>query len=161
VEARPTAIARAILGHLLAARLSSQDSFFDPQIRAVVLDAEMPIPPELNVFYWIYPYAQQIVLRDAVMPLRRGHYSEFQRFGVLKYFPVGYLVTTAAEYEGLEALTVWRNEPSSTVVKLPLHLCRVWNADWPEAPAPDNFLFGGEELLQSVQAHPAKHWFRA
>ena len=38
VETRPTAVVRAVLGHLLAARLSSEDGFFDPDIRGLVLD---------------------------------------------------------------------------------------------------------------------------
>lgn len=160
VDARPTAIARAVLGHLLAARLSSVDAFFDPVIRKLVFDPVLPIPGELHIFYWIHPYAQQVVLRDCLMPLKRGRYSEFQRFGVLKYFPIGYLVTTAPEYEGLEALTLWRNEPSATVVKLPIKLREVRDAFWPEAPAPDNFLFSGVEGMESVRTHPAAHLWR-
>jgi hypothetical protein len=157
VEARPTAIARAVLGHLLAARLSTEDSFFDELIRQLVLDPEMSIPREINIFYWIYPSAQQIVLRDGLMPLRRGDFSDFQRIGLLKYFPIGYLVTTASNYEGLNSLTTWRNEPSSAAVKIPVRLDDVYDPYWPEAAAHGNFLFGGEELMQSVQAYPAKH----
>jgi hypothetical protein len=162
IDARPTAIARAVLGHPLAARLSSTEAFFDPTIRQLVFDSQQPLPTDLNVFYWVHPYAQQIVLRDCLMPLRRGRYSEFQRFGVLKYFPIGYLVTTATEYEGLAALTVWRNEPSSTVVKLPVRFQEVREIYWPEAPAPDNFLFGSEECIESLQAHPGQRlWQQA
>ncbi len=61
VEAPPTAIARAVLGHILAARLSTQDSFFDPLIRQLVLDPAMAIPEDMSIFYFVYPYAQQIV----------------------------------------------------------------------------------------------------
>lgn len=157
VEARPTAIARAVLGHILAARLSSEDSFCDHLIREVVLDPERPIPDDVNIFYWIYPYAQQIVLRNALMPLRRGDFSKFQQFALLKYFPVAYLVTTAPVYEGLDSLTAWRNEPAAAKASIPLRLKVARDPYWPEAAAHDNFLFGGEELMQSVQAYPAKH----
>jgi hypothetical protein len=155
VDARPGAIARAVLGHLLAARLSSSDAFFDPAIRELVVDPFKPIPSDLSIFYWVYPYGQQIVLRDAVMPLRRGRYSEFQRFGVLKYFPIAYLVTTAPEYEGLDSLTLWRSEPASTIVKLPVNLRGARDLYWPEAPARDNWILGGEDFLESVRTHPA------
>jgi hypothetical protein len=160
IETQPTAIVRAVLGHLLAARLSSADAFFDPTIREVILDPEMAIPEDISIFYWVYPFAQQIVLRDALMPLRRGRYSEFQRFGVLKYFPIGYLATTAREYEGLNSLTAWRNEPASEAVQVPVNLRQVKDAYWPETPSPDNFVFGGADFLESVCAHPAKELFR-
>ena len=151
------AIARAVLGHILAARLSSQDSFFDPLTREIILDPQRAIPEGISIFYWVYPYAQQIVLRDALMPLRRGNFQEFQRFGLLKYFPIAYLVTTASTYEGLDSLTAWRNEPATATVSVPVHLRRVQDPYWPEAAASDNFIFGGEELMESVQAYPARH----
>ncbi len=156
IEAKPTAIARAILGHLLTARLSTVDAVFDPVIRALVLDPQAPIPTKLNVFYWVHPYAQQIVFRDGLMPAKRGKYSEIQRFGVLKYFPIGYLVTDVCEYEGLEALTVWRNEPATQTVQVPVRLHKVHDAFWPEATAPDNFLLIGQGGLESVCANPKK-----
>lgn len=161
IDARPTAVARGVLGHLLAARLSEADTFYDPLIRELVFDEEAPIPKDVSVFYWIHPYPVQIVLRDCLMPAKRGHYSDFQRFGVLKYFPLAFLVTNVGEYEGLESLTSWRSEPCSTEVKLPVHLDRVRDAYWPEAPAPDNFLFCGVEGVESVQAHPrASEWVK-
>lgn len=160
VKARPTAIARAVLGHLLAARLSSKDSFFDELIRELVLDPFIPIPKNISIFYWIHPYAQQIILRDGLIPKIRGNYSEFQRFGVLKYFPIGFLVTDAEEYEGLNELTYWRDEPYSTLVEIPIQLNQIHDPYWPEAPAPDNCILGGEDLLQSLSAYPAKHLFK-
>ena len=160
VEAQPNAVIRSILGHLLAARLSSDPGFFDPYISELVQDEAKPIPDAINVFYWIYPYAQQIVLRDALMPAVRGRYSDFQRFGVLKYFPLGFLATTAAEYENLAPLTSWRNEPSSFRIELPINLRNARDPYWPEAPGPDNWLFGGHDLMESIRAHPKPGLFR-
>ena len=154
LEARPTAIARAILGHLLAARLGVRDTFFDSMTRAVVLDPDVNIPSQLNINYWPYPHKTQIILRDCLMPKKRGDFSEFQQFGLLKYFPLAYLVTDAPEYEDLPSLTVWRNEPSNTIIELPIDFRRIYEVDWPEAPADGNFLFAGAEGLESVQAHP-------
>lgn len=161
VPTRPTALARAVLAHLLAARLSETEAFFDPLIRPLVTDEESAIPSEISVLYWVHPYAQQIVMRDCLMPLRRGTANAgFQRFGLLKYFPVAFMVTDAASYEGLDALTLWRNEPSSSELSIPVDLTTRRDPYWPEAPTPGNFLFGGEEMMQSVRAHPAPHLFK-
>jgi len=157
IEARATAIVRAILGHLLAARLSNKDSFFDSIARRLVQHTEDSIPTEINVFYWLYPYSDQVILRDALMPRRRGRFSEFQRFGLVKYFPIAYLVTDAPEYEGLSALTTRRNEPATVTANLPLDFRDVHDADWPEAPADGpsaNVLYVGGEGFESLRAHP-------
>jgi len=160
VEIRPTAVARAVLGHLLAARLSEIDAFNDPDIRSLIFGPEIPLPEGLSVFYWVHPYAQQIVFRDALMPKKRGDFSDFQRIGILKYFPLGFLVTNISEYEGLNALTQWRNEPASTVVRVPIRLKHIRDAFWPEAPTPGNFLFFGQEGLESIRAHPRSDQFK-
>jgi hypothetical protein len=163
VDAKPGSIARAVLGHILAARLSLEDSFFDHLIREAVLNPDDPMPEGINIFYWIYPYAQQVVFRDGVMPSKRGRFDAemIQRFGLLKYFPIAYLVTDADEYEGLEALTLWRNESAEQVLKLPVRLNQVFDAFWPEAPGPGNFLLIGAEGMESVQAHPrGREWQR-
>ncbi len=153
---RPTAVIRAVLGHLLTARLSSVDSFFDPTIRELVLNDEIPIPKNISVFYWIHPFAQQIVFRDALMPSRIGNFSEFQRIGFLKYFPLGFLVSDISEYEGLGSLSIWRNEPSSKIVEISVRLNQFRGAFWPEAPSPGNFLMFGADGLESLMAHPNK-----
>ncbi|MBL7203669.1 MAG: hypothetical protein ISS63_04975 [Desulfobacteraceae bacterium] len=159
LEIRPTAVARAVLGHLLAARLSTVEAFFDPDIRTIVFDPDMTIPEDLSVFYWVHPYAQQIVFRDALMPKKRGGFSDFQRIGTLKYFPLGFLVTDASQYESLDALTHWRKEPSSTTIKIPIRIKEVRDAFWPEAPTPGNFLCFGQEGMESVRAHPKPELF--
>lgn len=161
LETRPAALARAVLAHLLAARLSEKDAFFDPLIRKLVVDDDCSLPSDPTVFYWVHPFAQQIVMRDCLMPKVRGHAeSGFQQFGVLKYFPIGFLVSDASSYEGLNSLSPWATEPSSAVHKIPIDLAGARDAYWPEAPSPGNFLFGGEEMMQSVQAHPAPHLFQ-
>lgn len=160
VEAQPTAIARAVLGHVTAARLSEHPGLFDPLVEQLLRSESVPIPSDINIFYWIYPYAQQVVLRDALMPAVRGRYRDFQRFGLLKYFPIAYLVTTASAYEGLEALTRWRNEPATSTIELPVNLGGAREPYWPEAPAPDNWLFGGQDLMESIRAHPKPQIFK-
>ena len=154
IETRPTAVVRAVLGHLLAARLSAEDEFFDKIARALVLDPEKEVPDAISVHYWLFPYAQQLVLRNGVMPAARGRFTSFQQFGLLKYFPVAFLATTAPTYEGLDSLTFWRSKPASFTTKIRVDLRSARAPDWPEAPGEGNFLFGGRDLMESVRAQP-------
>jgi hypothetical protein len=159
IKARPVAIARSILGHLLAARWSPENSFFDDLIRGLIQEPNKPIPNEINVFYWLYPYPVQVVLRDAMMPSKRGNFTNYQRFGLLKYFPVAYLVTDAKEYEGLNSLTLWRGEPLDTSVELPINLKSIRGSGWPERPEDGpsaNFLFVGGDGFESLRTQPSK-----
>lgn len=153
-EVRPNAIIRSVLRHLVAARLSLDPGLFDTLVNDLLDDPVKPLPAEINVFYWIHPYAQQIVLRDALMPAVRGQYGDFQRFGVLKFFPLAFLVTTAPVYEGLAALSSWRDKSSHFRTRVSVDLRGARDPYWPEAPAPDNWLFGGNDLLESIRAHP-------
>jgi len=160
IEIKPTAVIRSVLGHLLAARLSIEDSFFDPDIRKTVFDSNMPIPEKLSVFFWVHPYAQQIVFRDAIIPASRNNFNKLQRIGTLKYFPLGFLVTDIHKYENLYDLTHWRKESTSTKVEIPIRLNEIRDPYWPEAPSSNNFLLLGQEGLESVRAHPKPELFK-
>ncbi len=150
-----------MLAHLLAARLSEVDAFFDPVIRRIVFDGVCPLPGEITVFYWVHPFAQQIIMRDCLMPaVRANPRSGFQRIGLLKYFPIGFMASDSKAYEGLNSLSPWWGEPSSAVHSVPVDLAGARDAYWPEAPTGGNFLFGGEEMMESVKAHPAPHLLR-
>jgi hypothetical protein len=101
-----------VLAHLLAARLSEVDAFFDPVIRRIVFDGVCPLPGEITVFYWVHPFAQQIIMRDCLMPaVRANPRSGFQRIGLLKYFPIGFMASDSKAYEGLNSLSPWWGEP--------------------------------------------------
>lgn len=154
VSTRPNALIRSILGHLVAARFGSGQGFFDHYVRELINDDSAAIPEDIHVFYWIYPHHQQTVLRDSLMPAVRGRFAELQRFSLLKYFPLAYLVTTASAYEGLPCLTRWRDQPSHFETPLTIDFRCARGARWPEAPAPGSFLFGGNDLMESVLAEP-------
>jgi hypothetical protein len=154
VEVRPTAIVRAVLGHLLAARAHGEEGGFDTYTRALLSDPGAEVPPEVNVFYWVYPYHETKVLRDFVMPAKRGDFSTTWRFYLWKFFPLAFLVASGPEYERLDSLTRWRRESSSLRIKVPVKLAEPHHVAWPEAPEPDNFLFMGLDGMESVQARP-------
>jgi hypothetical protein len=64
IDARPMAIARSVLGHLLAAKEVPDESLMDEKVRNFVVDPSAPLPSDLNIFYWFYPFAMQVVWRD-------------------------------------------------------------------------------------------------
>jgi hypothetical protein len=156
IETVPHRLIRAVLGHLVAAKSELDDVVFDKQVREFIFDSEAPVPEEINIFYWIYPYPVQVILRDVGMPSKRGDFSAYMFCHLLKYFPVAFLVSTAKEYEGLLELTKYRYAGPDDIVNLPIILRNVPNQHWPEAPDKGNILFGGQAMASSVIGSPRK-----
>jgi len=157
IETKPTALIRAVLGHLLAAKIERDDSEIDKKIREFVFDYSKPIPNEINLFYWIYPYNDIVILRDFSMPAVRNKFSEFGIFSILKFFPVAYLLANIDKYENLPSLTDYRNMDANQITKIILNLKNVKEQDWPERVDPGNFIVGGASFNSSVYAKPRKN----
>ena len=83
IPTKPQLLMRAILGHLLAGKIELDASLFDEQIRGFLFDDSAPQPDEIYIFYWIYPYEHQVILRDVGMPAKRGNFSDFGVFQIL------------------------------------------------------------------------------
>jgi hypothetical protein len=82
---------KALLGHLLAAKVDIENTHFDQLAREYVLDASAPLPEAIHVFYWLYPYDCSVTIRDFGMFTPRGTFNEPAVFQTLKYFPLAYL----------------------------------------------------------------------
>lgn len=157
VRARPTAIARAVLGHMLAAKIHIDDVVPDREIREFFFDEDAPIPDSIHLFYWIYPYTSVVLIRDIAMPAARGRFDgSVGVFSILKYFPVAYLVTDLQSYEGLTELTSFRHLKSSEFADIPIPLQKIHDLAWPEMVDDNNIVAGGISLQSSIYATPRR-----
>jgi hypothetical protein len=155
VSTNPSKLIRAIFGHLLAAKGRIENTVPDRQMKAYFLDPNSICPVGLNVFYWLHPYHNVVVIRDVVMPAVRRRFSDKPgMFSILKFFPVGYLVTDLAKYEGLTSLTHYATISNGSDLDLPLNLARVEHPRWPEIVDDGNFLAGGQSVQSSILAKP-------
>ncbi|MBZ0154911.1 MAG: hypothetical protein K8I29_01690 [Alphaproteobacteria bacterium] len=156
-RAKPAAMIRAILGHLAAAKIEIDDCPFDRNVREFVLDEDKPIPDDIFIFYWLYPYEQSITMRDFAMPTVRGNFSTGIGFcQVLKYFPIAYLVINKPAYEGLEELTRYRNLSVDEEVEIPILLDRVEHAHWPEIVDDYNIVLASKTTGNAILAKPKR-----
>lgn len=154
---RPTAIVRALLGHLAAANTSEDQGGFDAIAHELLYDLDAAVDPRISVSCWVHPFQHTVALREVVMPIRRGRFNDFSRFAILKFFPLGFLVSDSPiPYEDTVSLTQWRSLSAAETAEVPVHLKRVHGPFWPEAPAPDNFVFMGHQGMESVVAKPRK-----
>jgi hypothetical protein len=153
-KTRLAALMRGLLGHLLAAKAEFDEVIFDQKVREFFFDFRKPIPEEIHIFYWLYPYKQVVIMRDFAMPAVRGNFDDIGFFHTLKYFPIGYLVCDKPQYEGLFAITEYRNLSIDEEVEIPIQLDRTEHPYWPEIVDEGNALFGGQSLTSSIFARP-------
>ena len=150
----PNLIVKGILAHLLSAKAEIDEVDFDEKIRKIVLDKKSIIPSDIHVFYWIYPYEHTIIIRDSLMPSKRGKFDSFSFFHMLKYFPIAYLVSDSSYYQNLPELTNYCTNDNFLQVEIPIKLKRVENYNWPEVVDNSNIFIGGKSIESSIIAKP-------
>jgi hypothetical protein len=156
-KTKPMILIKSILGHLLAAKRTIDDVIFDQKVRKFLFDDQANLPDDIKIFYWFYPYREIVVVRDVIMPAIRGDFSQLGSFGgILKYFPIAYLVCNLEQYEGLDELTIYRGLKLQDTAEIPIHLTEIRSSAWPEIDEV-NFVAGGANLHSSVYAHPRKN----
>ena len=135
----------------------------DEQIRNLIFDENASIPEEINIFYWVHPYTNTVIVRDIAMPSVRGKFGgKYGFFSILKYFPIAYLVCNLKEYEGLKELTLYRNSKPQDIIDIPINLKDIRGPEWPEVVDNRNMIMGGKSIQSSVFAIPRnkKTYFR-
>jgi hypothetical protein len=154
-KTQPVKLIKAILGHLLAAKNVIDNAGIDQKIRHFLLDDNAQLPEEIKIFYWIYPYEDIVVIRDVFMSSERGSFGQFGHFiGILKYFPVAYLVCNLPQYEELDELTFYRDLELDETVDIPIRLTNTRHSSWPEVVNEGNFIAFGPSINSSVHARP-------
>lgn len=158
VATKPARLLRSVLGHLLAAKAAVEHTKPDEAMRQYVLNPATWLPPELNVFYFVYPYPNVVVIRDVAMPAVRGQLGRWGILSILKYFPIGYIVTNLVEYEGLPSLSARCPAGLDDEEDIRIPLSGAKPADWPEAG--ECVAGGGASGQSSVTAVPKGHRLR-
>lgn len=143
-------VLKSIYGHLLAADANDPDTVQDREMREYLLGGSATPGDSVRCFYWIHDSPTVLVLRGVAMPAVRGYFKETGIFSLLKFPPLGFIVTTLDAYEGLPEL-----DPSIP----PSFGLRFWRAlrreaDWPERVDTGNFLMGGRSLQDARLARP-------
>lgn len=149
VVGQPQKIMRSILGHLSAQ--GDKRYLKGPNTEAFrdyFLDESLPLPTGIKVYYWVYPFHPQILIKDcAYLDLST---RSSVAIWVMKFFPVAFLATWQAELEqgfGLPSFDPWRYAQINDKATLPLHLTQIIHPDWPEKPTDNSVLLYGQEAM--------------
>jgi hypothetical protein len=154
IKSSPTAIIRAIVGHLLAASTHPDSGLGSKGLHSFIFDETTPVPDDISVFYWLYPYTSIAVVRDILMPAVRGSFNKVGSFDMIKFFPVAYLVSDLQTYQSLPELTVFRKLKATDEVDVPIIFNSVKESRWPDIVDDGNIIFGGAPTESSIYARP-------
>lgn len=154
-KTKPNLLIRAILAHLLAVKADIDKVTTDEQIRNFIFDENASIPEEINIFYWVHPYTNTVIVRDIAMLAVRGKFGgKAGVFSILKYFPIAYLVCNLREYEDLNELILYRNSKPQDIIDIPINLKDIRGPEWPEVVDNGNMMIEGQSIKSSVFAIP-------
>jgi len=150
IPTEPCKLIRAIVGHLLAARSYFSESVLEKAMRRYFLDEAATEPEGFSVFYWFYRFSDVVVVPPCIaMPARRGCFEKFADFGVLKFYPLGFAVSSLTDYEGLPSVGNYVNDDA-----LPFDMGFACTKDWPNDACRENFVAYGDGILDSATIHP-------
>lgn len=164
IRCRPRAVLQSVLGHLLAAKsITDESAKVDVALRPSILDPVVPIPDWVHVFYWLYPHRVAEAVRDISMPAVRGRLwgSPFAMFSILKFYPIGFIVTDAPTYAGLPSLDEFRAASADLEAHIRLPVDIVFPSTWPNNVADDNIVMAVDTFRDAVRAVPVPREQRA
>ena len=134
IKCRPTAVIKAIMGHILASKTGFCNSEIDIVTREYLMNDEAVLPPDIHLYYWFYPYDGAIIATDrtvlsGLVNTQTAHYE------VLKYFPLAFNLmyggSTMTDPAFLD-LTRWNSNDLTNEVEVPIYFHRI-DPFFPEA----------------------------
>lgn len=152
LKIRPLPIIKSITGHMLAAKKQLGEVKSDNLYREFVLDVNAPIPNNFNLFYWVYPFENTIIMRDfAMLAKRDGSIRNAAFFQLIKFFPIAFLFSDIENYENLQSLTKLAiGSNINTGIDLPIQFNKIVDRFWPERVGNNNIILVSEETENAV-----------
>lgn len=150
VRIRPQAVMRSVLGHLAAQGVQryAKGPITEP-LRDYLLATTQALPPQIRLYYWLYPYRTQILVRDAVKGDFRTHLSV--AFWLMKFFPLAFMVTfdepPGRLYPSLGNLDVCGADPFGREHTISLPLRPLIHRAWPEHPTDSEVIVSGPQAV--------------
>lgn len=149
-------LAKSVVGHMLAGYVPNNSDLGllsapkQDAMRAYVLDADTAMPSDLELYYWPYRGSLQLLVNAiGVCSLKAPHPWNPIIGSFLKFFPLGFWLVHKRPAEARIPFTRILdagNLPLDHVEELLISPRNNPAWDWPERPAPDQFMLLNEEV---------------
>lgn len=151
---QPDLVARAIAGHILALGLEHYPrGEMGDALASFVLDRDAAPPDGLGIYYWVYPYWEQVSIRCFSFLINFG--TPPLIVSLLKYTPIAFMLTWKADpifnipYPNL--LNYFPNEPGG-FADVPLDFTLIPPARYPEMPGKEGVSLHGQDSYLATHA---------
>lgn len=141
---------RSVMGHLAAHGASryNKGPITEP-LKDYILDDNKPLPQSVRLYYWLYPYQPQILIRDAALG-RMGDLPPVV-FWLMKFFPLAFFVTIGEPEQRqfqMRSLDQFGELSIDSERQVEVVLRPIVHQLWPETPNDHSFiLYSGEQAL--------------
>ena len=167
INVRTHYLMRAIVGHLLAAHRSKDQSKppqgfsegFYADLRSYFLDENLPLPDGVKVYYWPYLSQDQVLIKSLGVSLKDGTRAVVG--DLIKFFPMAYYVTkTLSDPLDLPVKSFYGDGCNNMECEITLHvrLDSIPPPKWPETPGPDHNVITvlGQAVVSSASTRPRR-----
>ena len=155
IPAKPGRIVRAVWGHLSAVGVDRYPKGSDTEaFRDFFFDESVPIPSGVHVYYWVYPYRRQVLIRDAVITDMRG--PAHATYWLMKFYPVAFAVWRPEGKFGLNFrdLAGLCTSTPDAVAEVEVELSKLPPELWLEAPTDTQAIMYGRDSIVADRRPP-------
>jgi len=161
-KAKPQRIARAIIGHLLAAisitdtKKVTENNGSIESLRNYFLNPTHALPRDIDIYYWVYTGCEQVVIKNFAV-LNSSTLENFYGYAI-KFPPLGFLITTDKNLPPNKAVCKLFDEKDIDLdhpALLDIKLSPLPRPDFPESPGENEVVMLNRK--QGYKASQKKH----
>lgn len=151
-DTNPGFVARAILGHILALGIGRPPEGAMASLAAsLVKNQDLSFPSNLKIYYWLYPYWDQVSIRGFGLVVEWG--APQLVASLIKFMPLAFLVALDADpklHVPHYCLNDFMIGSGNHTASIPLSLIKIPPHRYPEAPGENGIiLHGADSFLAS------------
>lgn len=143
---------RCVVGHLLAHgvdehRLGNVGS----DLTDYFLDENLNFPKNIKVYYWIYPYQDQVTVKGAM--LSHHYWHSFGFFMLIKFFPIAFMLVVDEPSKWDLPLRRLDNLLTNDIeheVRVMVNFIDLPAQRWPEAPGDQGMVLYGDNATAAI-----------
>jgi len=148
------AVMRSVVGHMCAIGVDRFDKGDATEpVKRYMQDRLVQLPDTLRLFWWAFPFAEQVHMKDAGMFRLRKGAAELTTYWLLKFYPLAFLLTFNAPgktpFDQAPEMSLYRSVKRETIVDLEVTLNPVLPPQWAEVPMGDWFVISGADSLSA------------
>ena len=146
IRTKPNRLVRSVVGHLLAFGVGQhRDGSANESLTDFLLDETLPFPSGLRLYYWLYPFNDQVLVRHAGLSFQYA--NDLAPFMLLKFFPLAFFLVV--NEPPTWRIPYRRVDPQvggdiDLDAMLTIELRNIPHQRWPEAPRDTGVVFYGE-----------------